>query len=89
MEDKIALICRFGPEALIAKVGIKLAFCLLLVTPSGFSSLGIYFDGSFYVEKPFRVFILRLLSPLSGVGGGVLHYLDDFFVCWSGWVGPL
>jgi hypothetical protein len=37
--------------ALCGKIDIKSAFRLLIVSPSDFDLVGIYFDGKFYIDK--------------------------------------
>lgn len=96
LEDAITLIRRFGPGALIAKADVKSAFRLLPVAPSGFNSLGIYFENGYYVDKclpmgftlscfyfeSFASFLQWVVMQIFPTGG-ILHYLDDFL-----FVGP-
>lgn len=96
VDDAISLIRQFGSGALIAKADIKSAFRLLPVSPAGFNSLGIYFEGGYYVDKclpmgftlscfyfeAFATFLQWVVMQIFPTGG-ILHYLDDFL-----FVGP-
>lgn len=92
-DDALALLRRFGRNALMAKADIKSAFRLLPICPSGFNSLGFHFDGQFFFDKclpmgytlscfyfeSFTTF-LNWVVDREIVNVGSLHYLDDFFV---------
>ena len=74
-----------------AKVDIKSAFRLLIVNPSDFELLGIYFVGKFYIDKclpmecaiscslfeKFSTFLQWAVEEACGLHS-VDHYLDDF-----------
>jgi hypothetical protein len=47
----ITMISNLGKGALCGKIDIKSAFRLLIVSPSDFDLVGIYFDGKFYIDK--------------------------------------
>lgn len=95
-DNALSLLQRFGQGSCLAKVDIKSAFRLLPVCASGYNSLGFQFQGSFYFDKAlpmgfslscfyfeaFSSFIEWVVSR-QVVGGGILHYLDDFL-----FVGP-
>lgn len=81
--------CGNGTEH--AKVDIKSAFRLLIVNPSDFELLGIYFVGKFYIDKclpmecaiscslfeKFSTFLQWAVEEACGLHS-VDHYLDDF-----------
>lgn len=90
-DDALSLLVRFGRGALMAKADIKSAFRLLPIIPSGFNSLGFYFDGMYYFDKclpmgftlscfyfeSFSTFLNWVVDRDIG-NAGSLHYLDDF-----------
>jgi hypothetical protein len=49
--NKEHMISNLGKGALCGKIDIKSAFRLLIVSPSDFDLVGIYFDGKFYIDK--------------------------------------
>lgn len=77
--------------ALLAKVDIKNAFCLLPIYPGDFELLGIYINGAYYIDKclPFgcskscKIFetlstFLEWAVKFKTQLDTVHHYLDDF-----------
>lgn len=84
-------IYECGKGAELAKVDIKSAFRLLIVNPSDFDLLGIYFVGKFYIDKCLPMgcaiscslfeksstFLQWAVEEACGLHS-VDHYLDDF-----------
>ena len=87
----INTISKLGRGALLAKADIKSAFRLIPIYPGDFDLLGIYFNGTYYIDKmlpfgcsvackifeTFSSFLEWLVKKHSG-SELVHHYLDDF-----------
>jgi len=81
-DQALALVSSFGTGALMAKLDLKLAFCLCPVSPSDWDLLGMHWQGKFYVD-------LRLFNCLADAFEWILkhnytiyslmYYLDDYF----------
>ena len=92
----ITMISNLGKGALCGKIDIKSAFRLLIVSPSDFDLVGIYFDGKFYIDKclpmgcslscslfeKFSSFLQWAVVRETGLNT-IDHYLDDFFFAGS------
>jgi hypothetical protein len=92
----ITMISNLGKGALCGKIDIKSAFRLLIVSPSDFDLVGIYFDGKFYIDKclpmgcslscslfeKFSSFLQWAVVRETGLST-IDHYLDDFFFAGS------
>lgn len=90
-DDALNFLRFFGQGALMSKTDIKSAFRLLPIIPSGFNSLGFYFNDSFYFDKclpmgytlscfyfeAFSTFLNWVIDSRIGEAKS-LHYLDDF-----------
>ena len=90
----ITMISNLG--ALCGKIDIKSAFRLLIVSPSDFDLVGIYFDGKFYIDKclpigcslscslfeKFSSFLQWAVVRETGLNT-IDNYLDDFFFAGS------
>jgi hypothetical protein len=90
------MISNLGKGALCGKIDIKSAFRLLIVSPSDFDLVGIYFDGKFYIDKclpmgcslscslfeKFSSFLQWAVVRETGLNT-IDHYLDYFFLCWE------
>lgn len=50
VDDTIRIISKFGIGALMAKMDLKHAFCLIPVHPSHWHLLGYYFDNQYYFD---------------------------------------
>ena len=92
VDDAIRCIFQHGPGALLSKVDMKHAFRLCPVSPDDWPLLGIFWEGSYYVDKvlPFGLrsspFLFnRLADAVAWIAVNnydivdLLHYLDDFF----------
>jgi hypothetical protein len=85
------MIYKLGCRAKIGKIYISQAVRLLIIHPSDFDLLGIYFEGYYYIDKclpmgcaiscslfkKFSPFIHWMVEQKSGLKT-VDHYLDDF-----------
>jgi len=90
-DSVLSMIYKLGCRAKIGKIDISQAFRLLIVHPSDFDLLGIYFEGYYYIDKclpmgcaiscslfeKFSTFIHWLVEQKSGLKT-LDHYLDDF-----------
>ena len=92
IDDACTIINKLGPGALLSKIELKNAFCLIPARPADWNLLGIYWKHNFYIDTclPFGLrsapyLFNRLSSALHWIlqhNYGVeylLHYLDDFF----------
>ena len=96
VDDAFAIVSTLGRGALMAKIDLKNAFCLIPVRPQDWNLLGIKWRDQFYIDTclPFGLrsapFLFNQLPDAihwslqhnHGVRH-VLHYLDDFFTAGS------
>lgn len=95
-DDAVSLVRCFGPGCFMAKVDIKHAFRLCPVHPSDWPLLGYKWLGKYYFDLKlpfgsrsspfiFNAFADALLWIIINKFGvtGIVHYLDDFFICAS------
>jgi hypothetical protein len=90
-DSVLSMIYKLGCRAKIGKIDISQAFRLLIIHPSDFDLLGIYFEGYYYIDKclpmgcaiscslfeKFSTSIHWLVEQNSSLKT-VDHYLDDF-----------
>lgn len=91
LDEAVKILRSCVPGALMAKVDIESAFCLLPVHLEDFSLLGLAFEGYYYVDRAFRIgcsiscsifekfssFLEWAAHFRSGMNL-TAHYLDDF-----------
>ena len=93
VDDTVQRLLNLGPGALMAKVDLKSAFCMVPVHPADWELLGMYWRGMFYVNTclPFGLrsapFLFnkvataleRILQHNYAIPH-LIHYLDDYFM---------
>jgi len=92
VDDAYTIINKLGPGAVLSKIDLKNAFCLIPVQQSDWNLLGIHWKDKYYIDTclPFGLcsapFLFNKLADAihwilqhQYEVHHLLHYLDDFF----------